>query len=586
MASNSQRSLARRVVKGVAGAIAIVVLAAGCGAGTIVGSQQYPVPAGAIVVSPSGNDAAAGTVAKPVRTLKRAVELATPGSTIVLRAGEYHESVVVTKTVTIQNWPEEAVWLDGSVRVSAWSAQGGRWRHDGWTWEPDTSPTYFRGAPDSKEPGWQWINPAYPMAAHPDQIFVDDTALQQVGSLAAVVGGTFFHDRPADRLWIGTNPAGKVVRVSKLSKALSLRAPGIVVRGIGIRRYAPSVPDMGAVTVERSDILLEHVAVLDSATTGIGVGTGSAPWVDRVTLRYVDASQSGLVGIGAAHTDHLTLDRVKASNNNTERFNRSPVAGGTKITRGRHVTVTNSVFHGNFGSGLWLDESVHDATVVGNQMSNNWGNGVSAELGFGLVFADNIVTNSIMWGLKINNTSWAFAWNNTFVNNGGSIWIVEDERRPGTAPGRNPRHPNDPAMTWRVGPAVVSNNVFAEQHALYPNSRRCLVCVEDLVTPQRTGTQMGVSLNGNVYHRPTGGVPQWIAYWRSAAAGRYETWAAFRSGTGQEANGRYLTVAPVDASGKPTAGMPAHSNALPIPDYIAARTGQKVGLRHFGVFPD
>ena len=37
--------------------------------GTTVGTAQYPVPAGAVVVSPSGNDSAAGTAAAPYRTL-------------------------------------------------------------------------------------------------------------------------------------------------------------------------------------------------------------------------------------------------------------------------------------------------------------------------------------------------------------------------------------------------------------------------------------------------------------------------------------------------------------------------------------
>ena len=57
-------------------------------AGTTVGAAQYPVPAGAIVVSPSGNDGAAGTAAAPYKTLAKAAGSAAAGATIVLRGGD------------------------------------------------------------------------------------------------------------------------------------------------------------------------------------------------------------------------------------------------------------------------------------------------------------------------------------------------------------------------------------------------------------------------------------------------------------------------------------------------------------------
>ncbi len=52
--------------------------------------------AGATIhVSPTGSDTAAGTSTNPVRTLARAVSMATSGSTVLLRGGTYRESVQV-----------------------------------------------------------------------------------------------------------------------------------------------------------------------------------------------------------------------------------------------------------------------------------------------------------------------------------------------------------------------------------------------------------------------------------------------------------------------------------------------------------
>ena len=109
----------------------------------------------------------------------------------MLRAGSYHESVVIPdgKRLTLQSWPNEAAWLDGSSAVTGWAASGGRWVQDGWTVEFDASPTYTRGAPDNPAANWGFVNPSYPMAAHPDQIWIDGVAQRQVGSLAAVVAG-------------------------------------------------------------------------------------------------------------------------------------------------------------------------------------------------------------------------------------------------------------------------------------------------------------------------------------------------------------------------------------------------------------
>jgi hypothetical protein len=242
--------------------------------GTTVGSASYPVPAGALIVDDSGNDAAAGTQSAPLKTLTRAVANAPSGATIVMRGGTYHESVTIppNKRLTVQSWPGEAVWLDGSVPVSGWANASGKWRA-AWDVVLDHSPTYTRGAPDGEGPAWGWINPAFPMASYPDQVWIDGVAQRQVQTLAQVAPGAFFYDEGARQLYLGTDPGGKDVRAANLVRALMVRSDGSTVRGIGVRRYAPSVPDMGAVTIERAGVTVENVAVTDNSTTGLHVGS-------------------------------------------------------------------------------------------------------------------------------------------------------------------------------------------------------------------------------------------------------------------------------------------------------------------------
>jgi trimeric autotransporter adhesin len=511
-------------------------------AGTTVGAARYAVPSGAIVVSRSGSDTASGTAAAPLRTLGRAVAVAPSGATIVLRAGSYHESVVVgpTKRLTIQAWPGEAVWLDGSVPVTGFASSQGLWRKSGWTVEFDASPTYKRGAPDNAAAGWSFVNPSYPMAAHPDQVWIDGFAQHQVASKSAVGAGTFFVDYSANELWLGTNPNGKDVRASDLVRALMLRSAGSVVRGLGIRRYAPSVPDMGAVTVENNNIVLENVAITDSATTGLHIGSGTT--TSGVVARNVAVSVSGMLGINATYADNLTVDRVFSAFNNTEHFNTAPVSGGMKISRTRGITVRNSVFNVNAGPGLWFDESSYDMTILDSTIHGNAKHGLSLELSAKAVVANNTIRDNGGFGIKVNNTRDVLVASNTFVGNDRSINLVEDARRP-TSPssvGRDKRQPfPDPTMTWQLGPARVTNNVLAHQ-----NSGNCMLCVEDY-TRTRSAEQIGVTANGNIYMRRSTSRPAWVVVWSrgSADPAVYKDLTSFRNATGQEATGR-LTDSP------------------------------------------
>ena len=118
-----------------------------------VGSASYPVPSGAMFVSPSGSDANPGTASAPKRTVKAAVAASASGRTIVLRKGTYHEAVVIPagKALTIQAYPKEAVWFDGTRTVTGFTKAGSAWVAP-WTVKFDSSPTDSWGSPTARRP--------------------------------------------------------------------------------------------------------------------------------------------------------------------------------------------------------------------------------------------------------------------------------------------------------------------------------------------------------------------------------------------------------------------------------------------------
>lgn len=551
-----------------------------------VGTTRYDVPAAAGFVSPSGEDGAAGTSNAPWRTVAHAVAATASGGTVVLRAGTYHEmlSIPAGKRLTVQSYPGEAAWFDGSTVVTTWSSDGPIWRSDGWTASFDHSPTYTPGAPDNTQPGWSFVNAGHPMAAYPDQIWIDGVSQRQVGSRSDVTAGTFFVDTVGDHLYLGSNPGGHVVRASDLSTAITVNGAGSVLRGFGVRRYATSLPLKGTVKSLAADVRLENLEVSDNATQGIYVG-GKYLGTGNV-LNHVTARGNGLLGIESSYADGLSADHVRASGNNTEHFNLSPVSGGLKITRVRNISITDSVFSGNEGPGLWMDESVYNARVTGNDLTDNVGHGLSFEISAKAVLADNLVKGNGGNGMKLNNSSDLQVWNNTFVDNRGKpLWLVQDSRVASnlSTPGHDPRQPlPDPTVTWLLGPATVKNNIFVRTSSI------CFLCVEDSAL-HRSAAAIGVTADGNVYNRPTTSSPSWLVVWANGGANPlvFSSLSSVRSTVGQEAHGAEFTgAAVIDAQAKPTSGLLAveSTTAQPLPTSVAALVGRVPGALHLGVW--
>lgn len=524
-------------------------------------------------VAGRGNDDARGSERRPLRTIGEALDRARDGSTIVVHRGVYRESVKIEGLtgITLTAAPGDRVWLDGSRRVRRWEPTGSAWVSTGWTSEFDASPTYTWGEEDSDEAHWQFVDPAHPMAAHPDQVWIDDVAQAQVGSLAAVGPGRFYVDEEADRLYLGSDPTGRDVRASVLAKGLSVRASGTRVDGIGVRRFASSVPHMGTVTVEAPWVRLVDVSIEQNATTGLHV------MEPNVRLTGVSLVRNGMMGLTTNGADHLRIDRLRAIGNNRERFNYSPAAGGVKLGRSRHIVVRDSVFRGNLGTGLWFDESVVDVEVLSSRLTRNAGHGLSLELSGDVLVAGNVLARNGGNGIKVNDTSDVEIWNNTFAGNHREINIVQDRR---DIDSQGSYLDPSSALTFRNGPVVVSNNVFSRT----ARGSECLLCVEDY-SGRWSAEDMKISTNGNLYLRSARRPVSMFLWSRGDDAASYKSLRAFRQATDQERRGRELRGARVVRAGyglTPRVRRLAATTARPVPRRIARLLDLPAGARRLG----
>ena len=545
-----------------------------------VGSTAYTIPSGALFVSPTGSDTATGVLAQPFLTVQKAINIAPSGATIVLRAGTYHETIALPKgkQLTIQSYPKEAAWFDGSRAVTNWVASGAVWVSSNWNVAFDASPTYSRGAPDGTG-AWAFVNPAYPMAAHPDQLWVNGTALAQVGSLAEVTAGKFYVDYTADALYTGSDPTGKQVRASDTVKAITVSGDASVLRGFGVRRYSPSVPDMGTVAVYATNVTVENLEITDNSTTGLALGAINA------TFRNVTLARNGMLGGTVSYADGLRVIQMLSADNNTEHFNRAPVSGGLKIHRSRGVAVTTSAFLRNDGNGLWFDESVYNGTVTGNDIIGNTGNALVLEISAKFEVADNVVANNTLVGILVSDTASVHMWNNTITGASRPIKVAQGDRRASNlaTPGHDPRQVlPDPTMTWIVTDIVIRNNIIA-------NSTGNLVLGVEDYGHISTAEQMGVTTNGNVYQRSSASTPAWLVAWSRGVGNPavYFTVAGFTAATGQESRSLGLDgSAALIGISQPTAAVinAIPSVALPLPADVAGLVGRATGTLNLGAW--
>ncbi|MDN4597097.1 right-handed parallel beta-helix repeat-containing protein [Leifsonia virtsii] len=547
-----------------------------------IGSTSYAIPSGAYFVATSGDDGVSrSTEAAPWKTVQHAVDAVPSGSTVVVRGGTYHETVTIPrgKKVTIQSYPKEAVWFDGSRSVSNWSRSGSAWVAGNWNVVFDDSPTYTRGAPDGTAAGWQFVNPSYPMAAHPDQLFLDGVALKQVSSRSAVTAGTFFVDEGSHQLVLGSDPSGHDLRASDTVKAFVVLGDGSALKGIGIRRYSPSVPDMGAVQVYANNATVENVAVTDNATTGLAWGGTDG------TIANVTVARNGMLGAQATYSDRLKVTGMLADHNNTEHFNRAPVAGGFKVARARGITVAGSNFLNNDGNALWFDESVYNVSVANSDIVGNSGNGLVAEISAKFAIANNVIAQNGIAGILVSDTNGADIRNNTITGNSRDINITQGDRRASnlSTAGHDPRQSlPDPTVTWITGNITVVNNVLAN------STGNAVLAVEDY-SHWHSAEQMGITLAGNVYQRTSAGAPNWLIVWSRGAGNPaiFTSLSDFQSATGQDRTGRSFDGQNV-LSGAfeqlPLVGGLTSALAQPLPSAAAQLTGKPAGSLQIGAW--
>jgi parallel beta-helix repeat protein len=468
---------------------------------------NYPIPSGAFFVATNGSDSNPGTQATPWRTIQKAVSAAPSGSTIVIRQGTYRESVTLGgKALTLQPYPHEQVWLKGSVIVPDWVRDGAIWRKDGWT---------YAFQQNSAPP--EYIDPAYPLAAYPDMVFVNGKPLVQVVSKANVSAGKFYVDYTQAKLYIGDDPNAQSVSAAALQQALRIiNASGTVVRGLGFMHYATQVNQQAAVKGDSTGLTFENNTFAWNAAGGLTV-LGTDAIVRGNTFVF-----NGQIGLLGHQADRLVIEQNTAAYNNQEHFKWA--GSGVKITTSRDTIWRDNLAEHNLAKGLWVDVSSYNATIVRNVVRDNDLAGIQFEVSARAIIASNVVVRNGLHGIYISESEDVDVYNNTLVANKVNIRVFEGNRTSTT----------NPLITHNVRDIIIKNNILSN----VSDPTQSLFSVDD-VQKRKTGEQMGVSANFNAYYRTNTLAPKTLVQWSHWPTKilMLKSLVEFRAATGRENNG-------------------------------------------------
>jgi hypothetical protein len=439
--------------------------------GTTIPDTNYPIPAsGAVFLATTGADANAGTQAAPFKTFTKAMNTVPTGGTIVVRGGQYRDWYsnaagttygIQNKTVTVQAYPHEQVWFDGTDVVTGWTSDGaGHWYKD-WNTPSFCQNTYYNLKYDAQAANGpcthndMYGDPNNPAAGDPQMAFVDGTYVHEVKTLAAATGNNFFYDWAAKRIYIATNPTGHTIELAARPVLLVMGGTNTVnvkILGIGVKRYATNEYDNqtdGAITLYGTNVLVENSVFKQMAAKALYIDPrGSVARHNVFVNNGYNAIGSNGHATGDGATDGLVIENNYIGHNVSEKFgtNCSASCGqaGVKLGHMDGFTMRNNIVEFNNGHGLWCDLNCTNGIYVNNLVHNNLRGGIMYEVSYGGIIANNLIYNNSQGnGIRLASGG-TKVYNNTVVNNGmscpagdwcgnGQIWVYDDPRYQGTS---------------------------------------------------------------------------------------------------------------------------------------------------------
>jgi len=391
-----------------------------------------------------------GTMALPLKTISKAVELAginsgqQRGTKVLIAPGYYRESVAIWQQsdvpIVFEAQKKGEVVVLGSDIWTGWQRQGSTnvYTHSWpYNWGMAEVPAEWQAEGEAK-------TAFTPIVRRREMIFINGTHLKQVLSSAALTANSFYVDEAHDVVSLqppaGTNVETALVEVAvRPSVFAAFGNKNIVLRGI-VFKHANSPFNAEAVRFEgASNILIEDCRFGANNWGGLSFGRSL-----NVTVRKSIANYNGGTGMAAAFGKNFLFEDTETSYNNWRgimgRYTGWSIAGLKHLFMHealylRHKAVKNNTL------GFWLDSDSSNVTIDSAFLHDNLMFGMFIEANQGpITVKGSIACHNRGSGFFINNSRDVTLKNNILYGNARAQMLLE-----GTPPhGR-------PMRNWETG---------------------------------------------------------------------------------------------------------------------------------------
>jgi hypothetical protein len=387
-----------------------------------------------VLVGPYGPDAAytqpAGSVSVSVGSLNQALLDAHPTGTKFWLATGTHRPAAEITTMLVPKANQElhgasGAVLSGSVVLSSWTPDAGRWYATAQTQRGVDGPELYAGTA---------ISPAdHPRAWKSEAVYIDGVIQKHQNALADVGAGEWYFDYAANRIYIGTDPAGKTVETTMADRAVVGGGGGVVLRNLIVEKFMSPLQVAAVDNAGQTGWQVLDCEVRLNHGCGTKIGDGG-------TVRGCKIHANGELGAAGGGTGMVFEDN-ELSRNNSMLINRGFEGGGSKFVFSTNASCRRNWVHHNRGNGLWFDISNTDPVMADNLVEDNDWIGLFQEIGYGGVIEWNLTRNNgldyttfapLGGGIVVTDTNAVqVRYNSVIDNRGGGIWGLRDSRAGG-----------------------------------------------------------------------------------------------------------------------------------------------------------
>ncbi len=380
------------------------------------------LPVGAFPAGPSQAPACSGTTISTKQDAADVIDKAGAGSTFCFEAGLHRISRPLHPKANTTLGSDQGAVLTGSVPLTKWAVDNGDWVTKG-----VLPPAYGQTG--------QCEDNVANICFLREQLFLNGKHLKRVNTRDKVAPGTFYGDYAGNAVFVGDNPKGKSVEMSKTPTAIESNATNVTVRGLTVEHFA-SAPQGGAVVLSSGWKVIANELRWNHAVGAMLVNADGAT-LERNLIQY-----NGQLGVGQYSSTNGTIKANEVSNNNTDGFWIADwESGGIKTTWSNKGTVTGNLIKQNIGVGLWSDAYDDGRVFSDNQIVDNAADGIRYEIGRNGVIENNTITGNglgtgrgsgrSLWdggGINVNTSTNVQVRNNTLSDNVNGISIQSRTR--------------------------------------------------------------------------------------------------------------------------------------------------------------